>query len=161
VILEISLDKNKEELSRFSDAKKAGLYTVLFICTGNAVRSQMAEALVNHFLGGKWAAFSAGIMPMEINKNVIVVLGEIGVDISDKKTKSIELFYGCNFDLIITLCSDADKLCTIYPTDMPKIHMPFRDPTISFFINFTPLSDYRNLRDEMMNKIVGFLKEVE
>lgn len=155
------MEEDSKEIARFLDAKKAGLYTILFICTGNAVRSQMAEALVNHFLEDKWAAFSAGIIPMEVNKNVIRVLNEIGIDISDKQTKSVELFAQCNFDLIITLCSDADKFCTVYPSDIPKIHFPFRDPAISFFIGFSSVSAYRDLRDEMREKIIGFLKEIE
>lgn len=140
-------------------AKAAGLKTVLFICTGNAVRSQIAEALVNHFLKGKWSAFSAGTAPAAVNPYAVKIMKEIGIDISLNETKPVDIFMSCSFDRVVTLCSDADTICTDYPATVRKEHMPFNDPLSTYAFRFLPLSAFRELRDEIKSKILEYLGE--
>jgi len=145
------------EILKCKIAKAAGIKTVLFVCTGNAVRSQIAEALVNHFLKDRWIAFSAGIIPMEVNKNVIKVMKEIGIDISKNKAKHVDIFKNCFFDRIITLCSDADRFCLNYPDYNEKDTIVFHDP-ISAGFNFGQLSLLRKLRDDIKKTILMHLE---
>lgn len=148
------------ELVRFKKAQKEGKKTVLFVCTGNAVRSQMAEALVNHFLEDRWTAFSSGFMPMGIHPLVVAVLREIGIDASRQKTKHLDLFNHCEFDLVVTLCSDADKMCTFYPAYARRVHIPFQDPLTSASFGGGRKGLFRKLRDEIQQVIIPQLKEV-
>ncbi|HSW63534.1 MAG TPA: arsenate reductase ArsC [Dissulfurispiraceae bacterium] len=146
------------EIIRWHLARALGRKTVLFICSGNAVRSQMAEAIVNHALGEKWAAFSCGIMPMQLWKPVIQALQEIGIDANGKKAKHIDLFLGCRFDLIISLCSDADGFCTAFPGEGVREHIPFEDPMTSTFFGIGDVARTRKLCDEMRKKIILHLE---
>ncbi len=147
------------EILKCKIAKAAGIKTVLFVCTGNAVRSQIAEAVVNHFLKDRWVAFSAGIMPMEVNKDVIKVMQEIGIDISKNRSKHIDIFKNCSFDRIITLCSDADRLCLTYPVYDEKDRIVFHDP-ISAGFGFGQLSLLRKLRDEIKKSLIKHLENI-
>jgi arsenate reductase (thioredoxin) len=145
-------------LLKFKIARIAGIKTVLFICTGNAVRSQMAEALVNHFLKGRWAAFSAGFLPAGINPLVVKVLKEIGIDASRQPTKHLDLFNGCAFDRVITLCSEADRMCTFYPAYGQRIHLPFTDPLTLSTFGFGWKGLFRKLRDDLKTQMIPFLE---
>ena len=145
------------EVIRWNIARALGRKTVLFICSGNAVRSQMAEAIINHTLGHTWAAFSGGIMPMQLWKPVIQVLQEIGIDANDRKAKHIEIFLGCRFDLIISLCSDADAFCTSFPGEGVREHLPFNDPMTSSFFGVGDVTRTRKLRDDMKNRLCAYL----
>ncbi len=145
------------EILRCKIARASGIKTVLFICTGNAVRSQIAEAMVNHFLKDRWVAFSAGIIPMEVNKDVIRVMKEIGIDISRSKSKSVDLFTNCSFDRIITLCSDADRFCLNYPDYNEKDTIVFHDPISSGF-GFGQIPLLKRLRDDIKKTILTHLK---
>jgi arsenate reductase len=147
------------ELIRYQKAKALGRKTVLFVCTANAVRSQMAEALVNHFLEGQWTAFSAGFMPIAIHPLVVKVLQEIGVDPSSQTAKHIDTFKDLRFDKVITFCSEADAVCTYYPGLEEKNHLPFQDPALSPPSIFGGKGRFRTLRDEMKKALLEHLKE--
>jgi arsenate reductase len=147
------------EILRYQEAGAKGKKTVLFICSGNAVRSQMAEALVNHFLGERWVAFSAGTMPMKVHPQVLEVLKEIGVLASRQKTKHLDTFQGLSFDRIITLCSDADRACTYFWGLDRKEHLPFSDPLESGALGWGSKGLFRKLRDEMKEKLIRLLGE--
>ncbi|MFH0786191.1 MAG: arsenate reductase ArsC [Pseudomonadota bacterium] len=155
----MSNDNPNSELLRYQKAKALGRKTVLFICTANAVRSQMAEALVNHFLGDQWAAFSAGLMPIGIHPMVVKVLQEIGVDSSAQRAKNLELFTDLKFDKVITLCSEADEVCTYYPGLEGKEPIPFEDPSLSYASFFGGKGLFRALRDEMKKVLIEYLGE--
>ena len=149
-----------EELSRYQKAKAEGRKTVLFICTANVVRSQMAEALVNHFLKDKWAAFSAGFLPLEIHPMVKKVLQEIGIDPSSQKSKHLDTFKGLKFDQVITLCSDADQVCAYYPGLTEWSHVPFQDPLLTYRISFGGKGLFRELREKMKRTLIPYLEEL-
>ncbi len=138
-------------------ARAAGLKTILFICTGNAVRSQIAEALVNHLMHGRWVACSAGIMPMEVNPDVIKVMEEIGIDMSGQRAKHIDVFRNCHFDRVVVLCSDADAACLNYPVADKRDLIIFHDPASSYGFGFGSKRLYRNLRDEIRKTLIAKL----
>jgi arsenate reductase len=157
-IYKTGADESEEQLLKFRNARAAGQKTVLFICTGNAVRSQMAEALVNHTLEGRWAAFSAGFLPAGINPLVVKVLKEIGIDADRQPTKHLDLFNGLTFDRVITLCSDADRLCTYYPAYGSRVHLPYTDPLTLSAFGFGWKGLFRKLRDDMRNQLIPYLE---
>ncbi len=150
-------DSPDSELIRWHLAKQLGRKTVLFICTGNAVRSQMAEAITNHMLGDRWAAFSGGIFPMPPWKPIVKVLKEIGVELVDCRAKFIELFFHCEFDVIVSLCSNGDDFCTAFPGGGKREYMPFDDPLTSPFFGIGDLARTRDLRDDMIGRICPYL----
>lgn len=94
--------------------KGKGMKRVLFICTHNSSRSQMAEGLINHALAGRFEAHSAGTEPSFVNPLAIVVMNELGIDISRHRSKGLDEFDGQNFDYVITLCSQADAACPFF-----------------------------------------------
>lgn len=149
------------EIVRWHLARSLGRKTVLFICSGNAVRSQMAEAIANHYLGKDWAAFSGGLFPMPLWKPVAQALGEIGIEPAGSKPKHIDLFLGCRFDVIVSLCSSADEFCTAFPGQGRRKHMPFDDPFTSPFFGIGDLNRTRKLRDDMRNMICAYLGGAE
>lgn len=150
-----------DELIRYQKAKTEGRKTVLFICTGNAVRSQMAEGLVNHFLKDKWTAFSAGFLPMEVHPMVKKVLSEIGIDVSSQRSKHLDAFQGLTFDKVITLCSDADQVCAYYPGLAEWVHIPFQDPLLAYKMSFGGRGLFRRLREKMQKQIVPYLGNLQ
>ena len=84
---------------------------LLFLCTHNSCRSQMAEGLVNHFLGDRFTAFSAGTEATRVNSRAAQVMAELGIDISAHRSKTLDEFAGEPFDQVITLCGDANEKC--------------------------------------------------
>jgi arsenate reductase len=158
--VEKTIFEEDPEIIRYRKAVDEGKKTVLFVCSGNAVRSQMAEALVNHFLGKTWAAFSAGTLKTAVHPLVKKVMAEIGIDISSQTSKSVETFYGCGFDKVITLCSDADEVCTYIPGLQEKEHLPFLDPSLSFGLSLGGKALFRKLRNEMNDTLIPLLEKV-
>lgn len=156
----VAHDNPDIEIIRWHLAGALGYKTVLFICSGNAVRSQMAEAIVSHVLGDSWAAFSAGIFPMTLWKPVVQVLKEIGIDARGRQSKHIELFLNCRFDVIISLCSYADDFCTAFPGQGVRKHMPFDDPVTSPFFGVGDLGRTRDLRNDMRDSLCNYLRSI-
>jgi arsenate reductase len=132
---------------------------VLFICTRNSSRSQMAEALVNHDLAGKYEAFSAGTEPSSVNPLAIAVMKELGIDISQKRSKGLEEFAGQEFDYVITLCSQADEACPVFFGGTKKIHMGVPDPTATAGSDEEKLAAFRKVRDLIRDQVIGFLAQ--
>ena len=131
---------------------------VLFLCTGNSSRSQIAEALVNHFLQNEWAAESAGIVPAGyVHPLALAVLQEIGID-HQGKSKWVEQFIGKKFDRVITLCSGAENNCPIWIGDCAKEHIGFFDPAQIQGTDEEKLNAFREIRDDMMIRIVEHLR---
>lgn len=126
---------------------------VLFLCTGNSCRSQMAEGLLRHFYGDKYEVYSAGINPTEINKHAIVVMNEIGIDISKQTSKSINEFTDKSFDVIITVCDNAKESCPFFPGQAERIHWSFIDPAEATGTLTEVLEKFRNIRDQIKSSI--------
>jgi arsenate reductase len=102
---------------------------VLFICTHNSARSQMAEAFLNHKYATNYEAFSAGLQPTEVNKDVIHVMKEIGIDISKNKSKPLKPFLSEHFDYVVTVCDNAKETCPYFPNAQKHLHTSFPDPS--------------------------------
>jgi arsenate reductase len=92
---------------------------VLFLCTGNSCRSQMAEGFLRHMAGDRFEVFSAGIKPTQVNLLAIKVMAEVGVDISKHRSKSAMKFIGEKLDYVITVCDNAKQTCPVFPS-LPK-----------------------------------------
>ncbi len=134
---------------------------VLFICTKNSSRSQMAEGLVNHDLIGRFEAFSAGTEPSFVNPLAIAVMKELGIDISRQRSKGLNEFAGQNFDYVITLCSQADEACPVFFGGTKKMHMGFPDPTTTTGAEKEKINTFRKIRDQIREKIIKLLSKGE
>ena len=131
---------------------------VIFVCAGNSCRSQMAEAIINARLGSEWKAFSAGTQPSDrVHPYTIEVLKEIGVD-HQGRTKAVEEFYEHFFDLVVTVCDTAAEKCPIWLDKGKRIHMGFNDPTKTTGDEGYIKQVFRQVRDEIAEKIPNLLK---
>jgi arsenate reductase len=134
---------------------------VLFICTKNSARSQMAEGLVNHNLAGKMQAFSAGTDPSAVHPMAVAVMKELGIDISHYRSKSIDEFAGEKFDYVITLCSQANEACPVFFGGIQRLHMGFEDPAAVVGSEDQKLAAFRRVRDQIRDEVVAFLAKQE
>jgi arsenate reductase len=135
------------------------MFKVLFLCTENACRSQMAEGLVNHDLAGKVKAFSAGVRPSRVNPRAIQVMAELGIDISQHRSKSVDDLKGEQLDLVITVCDNAAKQCPIFPGETEVMHMGFPDPATATGTEAEILTVFRAVRDDLRERLGNLLRE--
>ncbi len=125
---------------------------VLFLCTGNACRSQMAEGWVRHLKGGLIEPYSAGIDARGLDPDAVRVMAEAGVDISGQRSKSVGEFVGAEFDYVVTVCGDAPESCPAFPGKAKVVHVGFEDPPrLAFNVKTESerLAPYRRVRDEI------------
>ena len=134
---------------------------VLFLCTGNSARSQMAEAFLHKYGGETFEAHSAGLEPKGVNPLTIKVMDEIGIDISNQASKGIEVYLGkMLFTYLITVCDDADKNCpTVWPGVSTRMHWSFEDPARFEGTEEQKLAKFREVRDLIENKIREWVAE--
>ncbi len=131
---------------------------VLFLCTENACRSQMAEGLMNHDFPGRIQAFSAGVRPAQVNPRAIQVMAELGIDISHQRSKSVNEFQDQTFDLAITLCDAAQKECPLFPGARRLVHLGFPDPARATGSEAEILQEFRRVRDALRQELGAFLQ---
>ena len=125
---------------------------VLFLCTGNSCRSQMAEAIVNARFGGEWQAASAGTKPAGyVHPKALVALSEIGIR-HEGRSKLADEFRGVDFDLVVTVCDSAAEECPIWLGEGNKIHHSFPDPAKT-----DDMDDFRAVRDAIEREIIKLL----
>ncbi|MGD8979664.1 MAG: arsenate reductase ArsC [candidate division WOR-3 bacterium] len=126
---------------------------VLFICTHNSARSQMAEALLNKLGGEKYVAYSGGTEPTAVNPHAIKAMADIGIDITGKQGKHVNTYKGQTFDYVITVCDHAKETCPFFPGAKKYLHQGFQDP--SGFIGTEEEKDaaFRRVRDEIKSWI--------
>ena len=132
---------------------------VLFLCTHNSCRSQMAEGLVNADLGESFQAFSAGTVATRVNPLAAQVLAEIGIDVSGHYSKTLESFEGQSFDYVITLCGSANEQCPLFFGGVERVHIGFDDPSAVVGTPEEVLSEFRRVRDEIRTGIGAWLQE--
>ena len=133
---------------------------VLFLCTGNSARSQMAEAIVNARMGDTWQAFSAGTQPTGyVHPYAIRVLAEIGIDISDARTKSADEFRDAAFDLVVTVCDDAAENCPVWLGRGKRVHLGFPDPVKAGGTDEQIMAVFRKVRDDIEVQVPALLQE--
>ncbi|MGQ9627284.1 MAG: arsenate reductase ArsC [Anaerolineae bacterium] len=128
---------------------------ILFLCTTNSCRSQMAEGILRNFYGNKFEAFSAGAKPSYVHPFAVKVMAEIGIDISNQRSKSVEEFTGQEFDYVITLCGDyAKEVCPVFiGKAKERLHWNFVDPAEAEGSEEEVLTVFRKVRDEIKIKI--------
>jgi arsenate reductase len=132
---------------------------ILFLCTHNANRSQMAEGWTRHLMAAKLEAYSAGVEPTSVDPLAIEVMKEAGVDISEQASKSADVLSDIEFDYVVTLCSGAAENCPYFPARTKVIHRGFDDPPGQAAGETTEegkLKHYRRIRDE----IRGFIESL-
>jgi len=122
---------------------------VLILCTGNKVRSQMAEAFLQRAGGERLAVTSAGTHPSTVSPLTIRVLAERGIDWSGARSKSLTEFWGQPFDLVVTVCDDAREACPVFPGAKRQLHRAFRDPIWAAGSEEERLREFRSVRDEI------------
>ena len=131
---------------------------VLFMCTGNVARSQMAEGLLRHLAGDRFEVFSGGVIPSYVRPNAITVMKELGIDISDHRSKSVNEFIGTPFDYVITVCDYAAQRCPTFPGDAKRIHWSIEDPVV-IGDDEAQLEAFRTARDDLRGRIEEFVAD--
>jgi arsenate reductase len=125
---------------------------VLFLCTGNSCRSQMAEGWARHLKGGTIEPYSAGIEKHGLNPHAVQVMSEAGVDISKHFSKTLDDLAGVTFDYVVTVCGHANEHCPVFPGKSKVVHVGFEDPpklTKNMDDGEAKLAVYRRVRDEI------------
>ena len=123
--------------------------TVLFICTQNSARSQMAEGLMRYYLGKYYDAFSAGTEPFRVNPLAVSVMKEIGIDISSQVSKGIDVFKEKTFDYVVTVCDNVHEACPWFPNARARFHKSFEDPASGSCSYDEFLDKFRTIRDRI------------
>jgi arsenate reductase len=131
---------------------------VLFMCTGNVARSQMAEGLLRHLAGDRFEVFSGGVIPSYVRPNAITVMKELGIDISDHRSKSVNEFIGTPFDYVITVCDYAAQRCPTFPGHGERIHWSIEDPVV-IGDDGAQLEAFRAARDDLRGRIEAFVAD--
>ncbi|MCF6166703.1 Arsenate reductase [Furfurilactobacillus rossiae] len=131
---------------------------IYFLCTGNSCRSQMAEGLARQLLGPEWRIASAGVETHGLNARAVVVMNEVGIDISHQYSKLIDVDYLNHCDLVVTLCGDARDRCPITPPSVKKLHWPLPDPAQAVGTEEEQLTVFRSVRDQIKWRILTEIK---
>jgi arsenate reductase len=132
---------------------------VLFVCTGNSCRSQMAEGLLRHLGGDRFEAASAGTHPAGLNPGAVEAMKEIGIDISCQRSKSVDEFVGQPFDWVVTVCDSARESCPVFPGAMARLHWSFEDPAAATGSAQERRAVFRRVRGEIAERIGQFIQE--
>lgn len=122
---------------------------VLFICTHNSARSQIAEGLMNTFIGDDYIALSAGTEPTQVNPYAIKVMEEVGIDVTSHHSKSMDSFIEQDFDYVMTVCDHANETCPFFPGGKKRVHKGFQDPSAIEGPEKAKLTGFRRTRDEI------------
>lgn len=134
---------------------------VLFLCTGNSCRSQMAEGFLKHLGGERFEVESAGVKPTQVNPIAIKVMAEAGIDISRHRSKSIIEFRGQAFDYVITVCDNAKETCPVFSGKYEKIHWSLEDLAVFKGTHKEALAVFRKTRDEIKRRIEDRMKTLK
>jgi len=130
---------------------------VLFLCTGNSCRSQMAEGLLRHLAGDRFEAASAGTHPAGLNQGAVTVMREIGIDISSHRSKRVDEYLDARFDYVITVCDRAKETCPFFPAASTHLHWSFEDPAAAQGSAEERRAVFRKVRDQIADRIRQFI----
>jgi arsenate reductase (thioredoxin) len=131
---------------------------VLFVCTGNSARSQIAEALLRHLGGADFEAASAGTQPKDVNPHTVTVLGEVGIDWTAARSKSVAEFLDTPFDYVVTVCDRARQACPVFPGEHNTLHWGLDDPAEVAGTSEEQLAAFRRTRLEVLNRLRPFIE---
>ena len=132
---------------------------VLFLCTGNSARSQMAEGWLRHLAGDRFEVFSAGTHPVGLNSGSVEAMAEVGIDIAGHRSKHVSEFLTQPFDYVITVCDRAKESCPTWPGPTHLLHWSFDDPAAVTDSDEAYRQLFRRVRDEFLGQIKGFLAQ--
>jgi arsenate reductase len=121
----------------------------------------MAEGLINHDLGDRFQAFSAGTEATRVNPMAVEVLAELGIDITAHRSKILDEFTGELFDYVITLCGDANEKCPLFFGGIERVHLGFPDPSVFAGTDEEVIAEFRKVRDEIRNQLTNYLTGVQ
>lgn len=129
---------------------------VLFICTHNSARSQMAEGFLRHLAGDRFDVYSAGTEATSIRPEAIFVMNEIGIDISGQTSKTLHRYLPERWDYVITVCDDANESCPVFPGTSERSHWSFPDPSQATGSEEARVSAFRDVRDQVAGRVRTF-----
>ena len=131
----------------------SGRARVLFLCTHNSARSQMAEGLLRQFAGDRFEVYSAGTEATVVRLQAIEVMREIGVDISGQESKTLEGYLEQPFDYVITVCDTTNEACPVFPGAKRRLHWSFEDPAAAVGSEEGRLKVFRSVRDKIREQL--------
>ncbi len=126
---------------------------VLFLCTHNSARSQMAEGLLRHLAGERFEVHSAGTEATHVRPLAVAAMAEVGVDISGQESKTLQRYLGDPFEYVVTVCDDANESCPVFPGAKERLHWSFEDPSKATGSEEERLAMFRRVRDEIQARI--------
>src|SRR3972149_12131352 len=133
---------------------------VMFLCTANSCRSQMAEGFAKEFGKGLIEVHSAGLMSVGAQRRAIAVMKEIGIDISKQNSKEIDEKLLREMDIIVTLCGNAEETCPWTPPNIKRIHWPIKDPVGTVGTEVEVMKEFRRARDEIKEMVMKLVEEI-
>src|SRR6185295_18984069 len=142
-------------------SNKRSKQRVLFLCTGNSCRSQMAEGFLRELGGAAFDVASAGVDPTRINPLAVRVMAEAAIDISEQYSKSVDEMTGQDFDYVITVCDRAREACPIFPRAARSLHWSFEDPAEATGAEDDRLIVFRRVRDEISAQVHEFISNID
>ncbi len=132
---------------------------VLFLCTGNSCRSQMAEGWLRRLAGDRFDVASAGTRPAGLHPDAVLVMREAGVDIAGHRSKNVSEFLQQPFDFVITVCDSAKEACPYFPGEVQRLHWSFPDPAAATGTHEERLAVFRQVRDQIAEHIRDFISK--
>ncbi len=131
----------------------AGPTRILFVCTGNSARSQMAEGFARQLGHGKIEAYSAGMEPSRLNPFAVTAMREKGIDISHQQSKTFNEDLARRMDVVVTVCGNADERCPVLPSEVQKLHWPLEDPAPAKGTDAEILATFREVREQIEMRV--------
>jgi len=132
---------------------------VMFVCTGNSARSQMAEGFARHLGGGRIEAHSAGVEPSRLNPFAVRAMQEKGIDISGQTSKAFDEVLARRMDVVVTVCGNADERCPVLPLEVKRLHWPLEDPAAARGTDADVLARFREIRDQIEARVSALVRE--
>ncbi|MGQ9571263.1 MAG: arsenate reductase (thioredoxin) [Thermodesulfovibrionales bacterium] len=133
---------------------------IMFLCTANSCRSQMAEGFAKEFGKGLIEVHSAGLMSAGVHRRAIAVMKEIGIDISKQKSKEIDEELLRKMDIVVTLCGNAEETCPWTPPNIKRIHWPIKDPVGTTGTEEEIMKEFRRARDEIKERVKKLIEDI-
>lgn len=134
---------------------------VMFVCTGNSARSQMAEGFARHVGEGRVEACSAGMKPSRPNPIAVAAMQEKGIDISHQQSKAFDESLARRMDVVVTVCGNADQRCPVLPTEVKKLHWPLEDPAAVKGTEAEILAKFREIRDQIEARVLELVRSLK
>jgi arsenate reductase len=130
---------------------------VMFVCTGNSARSQMAEGFARQYGHGRVEAHSAGMAPSRLNPHAVTVMREKGIDISGQQSKAFDWDVARQMDVVVTVCGHANESCPVLPPEVKRLHWPLEDPAAATGTDAEILATFRRIRDQVESRVRDLL----